>query len=311
MAAGSRIEGATMNLRVDGIAPPVPLPRYHEQLLAGERGCGLRERRVAGEIELLRLSRVEGPVFLSPVADYVLAEAQSRFTMAYDGADGGARHAVSPGDLLLTPPGSPTRLLIDRPSLWRVVAIPPEHLSNLNLASGADSLSVLHRVPFRSAWICTLIDRLWEEARPGNPSARAYSEGALILLLTELKHHAAQPAPMATGGLAPWQVRRATDHMQARIGERVSLDELAELVGLSVFHFCRTFKVSTGLTPQRWLQNERMTVARRLLSMTEKSVNEIAASVGYESHSHFSRMFRRAVGASPRHFRNTHHRFGE
>jgi AraC family transcriptional regulator len=98
--------------------------------------------------------------------------------------------------------------------------------------------------------------------------------------------------------------------MRAQIAQRVTLDELAALLGLSVFHFCRSFKVSTGLAPQQWLQSERMRIASKLLSITDDSVNEIARMVGYESQSHFSRLFRRTIGECPSHFRKTRRAIG-
>jgi AraC family transcriptional regulator len=110
-------------------------------------------------------------------------------------------------------------------------------------------------------------------------------------------------APTPKGALAPWQVARVTEYLQDHLADDVGLDELAALVGLSVYHFCRAFKVSTGLPPHRWRLARRMERAQELLTATALDITSIGAAVGYEDSAHFSNAFRRVVGCSPTVFR--------
>lgn len=102
-----------------------------------------------------------------------------------------------------------------------------------------------------------------------------------------------------TGGLAPWQVKRATTYMEERIADDVSLSDLSRLLGLSTFHLCRAFKKATGMPPHRWRHRLRMDRARDLLEHSELPITEIAAAVGYDDPSQLAAAFRKAEGVSP------------
>jgi AraC family transcriptional regulator len=105
------------------------------------------------------------------------------------------------------------------------------------------------------------------------------------------------------------RLARLTDFIEAHLTARISLDDLANDVGISPFHFARAFKKSTGLAPHQFVTARRFDLARRMLVTTDRTVHDIALSVGYENFSHFRRQFvaqfgivpgamRRAVGVS-------------
>lgn len=101
------------------------------------------------------------------------------------------------------------------------------------------------------------------------------------------------------GGLAPWQVRCATDLMTARLGEDISLSEPAAACGLSPGYFARAFSKSVGTPPYRWLLLQRVLRAKSLLRDADLSLTDIAAACGFADQSHFTRVFTSIVGASP------------
>jgi AraC family transcriptional regulator len=102
-----------------------------------------------------------------------------------------------------------------------------------------------------------------------------------------------------TGGLAPWQERRARELIADTVTSEVALGQVAAECGLSMSHFCKAFKVSTGLTPHGWLQQCRLERARGLLRQPGRSLAEIALLCGFADQSHFSRTFHRHVGLAP------------
>jgi AraC-like DNA-binding protein len=134
------------------------------------------------------------------------------------------------------------------------------------------------------------------------PTPELVWEAFGTLLLNRLPSAPLAPA-FQRGGLAPWQVRRTTDFMHSNLGRNIALKELAELVGLSPFHFARAFKQSVGDPPHRYLARRRIERACELLATSEMSVIEIAAQLGYEAPGALSRMFRREVGLSPSDYR--------
>lgn len=105
------------------------------------------------------------------------------------------------------------------------------------------------------------------------------------------------------GGLAPWQIKRVTEYMEADIARNVTLAELSAIAGLSSCHFCRAFKQSLGLAPHQWLRARRMEKARELLETTDLPMIEVGALVGLESPSTFATAFRKLVGTSPSAYR--------
>jgi len=101
------------------------------------------------------------------------------------------------------------------------------------------------------------------------------------------------------GALAPWQLARACDKLEADLGGKVPLQAIATEIGLSVSHFSRAFRAATGLPPYRWLLHHRVRTAKRLLSQRGPSLSEVAFSVGFANQSHFTRVFSAIAGVSP------------
>ena len=109
------------------------------------------------------------------------------------------------------------------------------------------------------------------------------------------------------GGLAPWQVKRAGERLEADLGAKLSLERIAAELGLSVSHFSRAFRVSTGLPPHQWLLRQRVEAAKRLMTVRDLSLSEIAISAGFAHQSHFTRVFSAVVGVSPGVWRREKH----
>lgn len=100
-------------------------------------------------------------------------------------------------------------------------------------------------------------------------------------------------------GLAPWQQRRATEMMHARISAQVTIEEIARECELTPSYFARAFRLSLGRAPHRYLSDLRITEAKRLMTATELPLADIALMCGFTEQSHFARVFKRLVGASP------------
>jgi AraC family transcriptional regulator len=105
--------------------------------------------------------------------------------------------------------------------------------------------------------------------------------------------------PVARGGLAPWQLRRAKEIMSTRLDEAVPLAELAQACNLSPGHFARAFKQATGQPPHRWLLEQRIEKSKELLADSAMSLAEIAIACGFADQSHFTRVFTRTTRSSP------------
>jgi AraC-like DNA-binding protein len=109
------------------------------------------------------------------------------------------------------------------------------------------------------------------------------------------------------GGLAPWQVKRARERLESDLGGKLSLERIAAEFDLSVGHFSRAFRISTGLPPHQWLLRQRVEAAKRLMTVRDLPLSEIAIAAGFAHQSHFTRVFSAAVGISPGAWRREAH----
>ncbi|MFD1557511.1 helix-turn-helix domain-containing protein [Paraburkholderia silviterrae] len=106
-------------------------------------------------------------------------------------------------------------------------------------------------------------------------------------------------AEPARGVLAPWQLRRAREYMLEHVGDDVGLDAIASQCGLSVNHFVRAFRESTGTTPHRWLMAQRLNLAMRLMRNPQMTLAEVAGASGFADQSHLTRVFAARIGIPP------------
>ncbi|MDO6762830.1 helix-turn-helix domain-containing protein [Agarivorans sp. 1_MG-2023] len=133
----------------------------------------------------------------------------------------------------------------------------------------------------------------------------ALDQVSQLLLGHIVKHYVdkALPSLVIKGGLAPFQLQRCKDYIEAHLAENISLNHLAQLVDLSDYHFARMFKQSSGLSPHQYLSTRRVARAKRLLLNEELSLAEIAYQVGFSSQAHFSARFKQLTGLSPKAYR--------
>lgn len=173
--------------------------------------------------------------------------------------------------------------------------------------AGGRAIELLARVGFEDPVAARVMEMLGRDANILDPSSRLFVEQATDLLCVQLvrghSSFAAIAPPSARRGLADWQVRKVTAFMREHLDEPIGLDMLAELVGLSRFHFCTAFRQATGHTPHEWLVGLRIEQARRLLAHPELAVTEVALAVGYETPSSFAAAFRKITGTTPTAFR--------
>lgn len=147
------------------------------------------------------------------------------------------------------------------------------------------------------------------ELAQGGLGGRLFVEGlgtALAVHLLRRYGESSRRASLHKGGLAPAQLRRVIDYIDANLGDELSLAELAGITGLSPHHFGQAFRSATGKPPHRYVIEKRIHRARELLRDAEVPIAEIAHAVGFSSQSHLTINFRRVTGVTPARFRRSH-----
>ncbi len=101
------------------------------------------------------------------------------------------------------------------------------------------------------------------------------------------------------GRLSARHERLAKDIIAAHLDGEITVADLAGACGLSIAHFARAFRRSTGVAPHRWLMLHRLDRARHLLLTTPASLADIALDCGFSDQVHLTHAFTRNVGVPP------------
>lgn len=101
----------------------------------------------------------------------------------------------------------------------------------------------------------------------------------------------------------PPAITRAKQFIQEHQADELSLGDVAKAVNASTFYFCKLFKKSTGLNFTEYLSRVRIEKARNLLLNPNLRISEVAFASGFQSLTHFNRIFRRIAGESPTQYR--------
>jgi len=142
-------------------------------------------------------------------------------------------------------------------------------------------------------------------AQDGMPDS--YADSAARYLATHLLATAHRWSDATVGrdpgDLTDRRLARVLEYLEHQHREDVSNQQLAEVAGISPFHFARLFKRKVGCTPHQYVQRLRMQSARKMLRGTDLSVLAVASACGYANASHFAAAFCNAFGQNPGEFR--------
>lgn len=162
-------------------------------------------------------------------------------------------------------------------------------------------------ISFQSDDLQRSLAALCREAHHADSLYELFAEGwAMQALAVLARIGGAHPiAPVRRGGLAASSLRRVTEYVAADLSRPFTIQLLAEVAGVSPRHFIRTFQESTGLTPLRFVQEQRIAKAKQLLAEARRSATDIALECGFSHAQHFSTAFKNATGVTPSTFRRS------
>ena len=181
------------------------------------------------------------------------------------------------------------------------------------LARAAAEASVSDRVELIEA--CNASDpvirrigmALKAEAEAEGPASRLYAESlANVLAVHLLRYYTRDGDKLRTafGGLSGRKLNQATEFIQENIGRDLGITEIANAVDLSPFHFARSFKQATGVSPHQYLIKSRIERAKALLAQSELPIVEVGFRAGFKNQSHFTTLFRKLTSMTPKAYRD-------
>jgi len=184
----------------------------------------------------------------------------------------------------------------------------------LVLAGDLDAMVVGQRrvlrqdLTMRDGHVAALMRLIADEVRQGSPHGSLYATSLSLGLAAYLFSEKADSGVIRQrerGRLSASQKSRVLDLVQLRLAEDIALDDLAAAAGIGRFHFLRLFKNTLGITPHRYLMDQRLAAARKLLETTDQGLADVAANTGFSSQSHLCTAMRRRLGVTPQQWRQS------
>jgi AraC family transcriptional regulator len=151
-----------------------------------------------------------------------------------------------------------------------------------------------------------LVSSVHAETVGGFPRGRLFLDSIEQEIATALvdghavRRHSVQ---IYQGGLGSARLRKIKELIDANMEDDLSLDEMAQSVGLSTAHFARMFRKSTGETPHQFVRRQRVERAKSILRDHDTRVLDVAVTCGFKTQQHFAQVFRDLCGVSPTEYR--------
>lgn len=128
----------------------------------------------------------------------------------------------------------------------------------------------------------------------------------LYLLLTDMKSALIQTKPASTLRVTS-RLRPVIHYLTEHYDKDLSLEDMAQVIGVTPTHICKLFKKEYGMSPTHYLMHLRLQASKRLLiHEPQLKIYEISQQIGYQDTSYFCSVFKKQEGTSPKGFRALH-----
>jgi AraC family transcriptional regulator len=298
---GHAADGAPVGLR-EGV-PEVPALRSRELEVLGAIEVA-HHWLLPGEIELLPFKGHLVNLHLS--APHHLVQKRNEHTHE-------ALEVTRAVDVL--PAGTPAYFRMGAASEDMSMLLEDRFIRRVAREAGVADPDKIEIVPFFSApdpQVERIGLSLLSEMGTGGLGGELYAESlANVLALHLVRHHSSlgrgsrRKTEQREGGFSKRALERAIDYINDNLPRKLTLKEIAGVAGVSPYHFARSFKAHTGLSPYQYVIHRRVERAKTLLSGTGLSIAEVAQAVGFANQSHLASHFGRLVGVSPKALRRS------
>jgi AraC family transcriptional regulator len=177
-------------------------------------------------------------------------------------------------------------------------------LLQCRLGEPSVTLELQRRDEIRDPRIQYLMYALLEDLRDGCSAASACALSLVTAISSHVARHYTARREISSRPLMPKaRLNRVLAYIDEKADENLRLADLAKAAGMSVFHFAKLFKQSTGFSPHQYALKRRMEKAKQLLRQEDFSVLEVSARTGFVDQRHFTKVFRRFTGVTPTAYR--------
>ncbi|MBL8481946.1 MAG: helix-turn-helix transcriptional regulator [Rhodocyclaceae bacterium] len=154
----------------------------------------------------------------------------------------------------------------------------------------------------QDALLTQIVDTIALEALQRKAGSALYVEALSIQLAVHLFRKYADISfrgEAAAGALSPKRMRLIEEYVDSHLHESISIEQMAETIGMGVWSFSRHFRATTSLTPYEYVTRRRLERAARLLASGQVAVKEIACMCGFADQAHLTKVMRARMGTTP------------
>lgn len=151
--------------------------------------------------------------------------------------------------------------------------------------------------------IASCIDNADEICKTCPPAYQLVIKGQLYLMFYILFSNCCEKQTRHKDNKSLDKMKQIIKYIEHNYMEKITIETMAEELGLSQSHFMKFFKNTMGTTFIDYLNEYRLTMASRLLISSESSILNIAAEVGFDNLSYFNRLFKKRFAVTPREYR--------
>ena len=211
---------------------------------------------------------------------------------------------IQVADIVIIPAHATHQVQWSTPGSWIMLGFEPRIFERaLYETVDFDSIEITSHFAQNDPLIHQLGLQLKGEVETGGLGGRLYADAIANLMAIHLFNNYATTKPHIksyTDGLPLYKLKIVKEYIEAHLERALSLDELAQVTNMSVGHFSRLFKQSTGYTPHQYLIRRRVKRAKELLRHKQLSIADVAYQVGFANQGHLNYHFKRCTGITPK-----------
>jgi AraC family transcriptional regulator len=214
---------------------------------------------------------------------------------------------IAKGDIVIIPADTRNQHIWNQEVAFSLLLLDPTLIAQIAYESiDVDRVEILPHFATPDPLIYQICLALNSELASGGLCSRLYIDSLITTLAIRLLRQYSAKEQLVreyTDGLSKHKLEQVSEYIDEHLMENISLKELAAVVEMSPHYFTSLFKQSTGLSAYQYVIHRRMEQAKQLLCRQSLSIVEVAQEVGFQSQSHFSNVFRKYVGTTPRIYR--------
>ena len=239
---------------------------------------------------------------------HILVVCLSEVASEYKIGDRYMSKTVRKGDMILIPAKADYWNVDHNEAEFIVLSVEPRQLLDCNqeIIKG-DSLELIPTFPQPDPLIYGMALALQQELIDNPDGSYLYAESMLISLNAHLLHKYASKTPLIKNyreGLPRYKLKQAIDYINDNLDEKINIYDIAKLVDISNYYFCRMFHASMGISPYQYVLKQRIAKTKDLLHNSKLPLADIAFECGFSSQSQMTQHFRKQVGVTPKVYRN-------